>query len=426
MTAQSVFSPRVLVGWLAAAILTFAASLYFMGSGEGKKSGGDTIGPSSFSRSAIGYAGIAEILRRLDVAVVKSQHDAAGKLRPGGVLVLTEPKGKFDADEDAADDIPRAKALLLILPKWVGLPSLTHPGWIGKALAVDESIPRAALRLALPAGEIVRPGGRQTWSANQLGVAPTLDTTVQLMRAQSLKPIIASNDGILLGELRQKSRRVWILADPDVMDNHGVVRDGNAALSVALINALRGADGNVVFDETLHGFVARPASPVKLLFQFPFVFATVQGALAVALLLWATLGRFGAPAPVAAGLDAGKLALVENTARLLDFAGHQRMMVRRYLQAALRDVARELRAPRGLSDDALVDWLKRIGAARGVATDIGALYREVETGAEPARFTAIAAATHQWKGEILNGPEPDTRRDRRAPDGGAQGRRRSG
>ena len=161
------------------------------------------------------------------------------------------------------------------------------------------------------------------------------------------------------------------------------------------------ADGNVVFDETLHGYVARPTSPVKLLFQFPFVFATAQGALAVALLLWATLGRFGAPAPVAAGLDAGKLALVENTARLLDFAGHQRMMVRRYLQAALRDVARELRAPRGLSDDALVDWLKRIGAARGVATDIGAVYREVETGAEPARFTAIAATTHQWKREII-------------------------
>lgn len=426
MTAQSVFSPRVLVGWLAAAVLAFAASLYLMGSGEGKKPGGDTIGPSSFSRSAIGYAGIAEILRRLDVAVVKSQHDAVGKLRPGGVLVLTEPKGKFDADADAADDIPRAKALLLILPKWVGLPSLTHPGWIGQALTVDESIPQAALRLALPAGEIVRPDAQQAWSANEIGVAPTLDATVQLMRAKELKPIVASSDGILLGELRQKGRRIWLLADPDVMDNHGVVRDGNAAFSVALINALRGSDGNVVFDETLHGYVARPTSPVKLLFQFPFVFATAQGALAVALLLWATLGRFGAPAPVAAGLDAGKLALVENTARLLDFAGHQRMMVRRYLQAALRDVARELRAPRGLSDDALVDWLKRIGAARGVATDIGAVYREVETGAEPARFTAIAATTHQWKGEILNGPEPDTRRDRRAQDGSAQGRRRAG
>jgi hypothetical protein len=426
MSPTSVFSPRVLIGWLAALVLTFAASLFLMGRGDGGKPGADAIGPSSFSRSAIGYAGLAEVLRRLDIAVVKSQYNALGKLRPGGVLVITEPRGTFDAAQIAGDDILKAKTLLLILPKWTGPPSEAHRGWIAKAFMVDESTAAAALNLAVAKAEIRRPHAVETWSENRLGAAPSLDASVQLMRSDKLKPIVAGADGILVGEIAEHGQRLWVLADPDVVDNHGIGRGGNADFAVALIEALRRDDGNVVFDETVHGYIAQPASPLKLLFQFPFVFATVQGALAVILLLWATVARFGAPAPPAAALEAGKLALIENTAKLLDFAGHHRMMVRRYLQAALRDAARELRAPRGLSDDALVDWLERVGAARGVPAGIAGLYHEVESGAEPQRLTAIAAATHQWKGEILNGPAADPRHHRRAQDGGAQGRRRSG
>lgn len=429
MSAPSVFSPRLLLGWLAAAVLIFAASLFFLGAGgDSGKPGADTIGPSSFSRSAIGYAGIAEILHRLDIPVVKSQYHALGKLHAGGVLVITDPKPTMVVDDDATvdDDLEGAKTMLLVLPKWHGVASEQHRGWIETAHLIDSESVRWALCLALAKGDVVRPGLLKGWSQNQLGVAPTLDDTVQLMRGAQLKPIVANSDGILVGEIPRKGRRLWILADPDVMANHGIGLKGNAAFSVALIDALRGSGGNVVFDETLHGYVARPVSPLKLLVQFPFVFATAQLLLAVALLLWATVGRFGAPAAAAVALDAGKLGLIENTAKLLDFAGHHRMMVRRYGQASVRDAARLLRAPRGLSDGQLVDWLQRVGRARGVTSDIALLYREIEAGAEAKRLTAIAGAIHYWKGEILNGPAADPRRDRRAQDRGSQGRRRPG
>ncbi len=39
----------------------------------------------------------------------------------------------------------------------------------------------------------------------------------------------------------------------------------------------------------------------------------------------------------------------------------------------MRDVARQLHAPRGLSGEALVEWLRRVGTARGVEVDCGAL-----------------------------------------------------
>ena len=64
MSVAALFPRRLLIAWIGAALLTFAAALYFMGGG-GRESGGDAVGPSTFSRSAIGYAGIAEILRRL-------------------------------------------------------------------------------------------------------------------------------------------------------------------------------------------------------------------------------------------------------------------------------------------------------------------------------------------------------------------------
>jgi len=71
-----------------------------------------------------------------------------------------------------------------------------------------------------------------------------------------------------------------VLADPDVIANHGLARDGNAALAVAVIGRLRAGNGGVVFDETVHGYVAKPANPFMLLFRFPFVVATAQGLLA--------------------------------------------------------------------------------------------------------------------------------------------------
>ena len=50
-----------------------------------------------------------------------------------------------------------------------------------------------------------------------------------------------------MGELNDRNRRVWVLSDPDLLSNRGIAREGNAALVVTIVNRLRGARGNVVF-----------------------------------------------------------------------------------------------------------------------------------------------------------------------------------
>jgi hypothetical protein len=177
--------------------------------------------------------------------------------------------------------------------------------------------------------------------------------------------------------------------------------------------------GKVVFDETVHGFVSKPLSPFFLLFSFPFVVATAQALIALALLLWATMARFGAPQSAPAPLSAGRSGLLQNVAKLIEFTGHQRVIVARYVRETVREVAHALHAPRALGGTALVAWLRRVGGARGVDIDCGALIEQAEllasagsaTGRrEASALVRLARDTHRWKGEILDGRAGDPRR----------------
>jgi hypothetical protein len=402
--AAPIFSRKLMLGWIAGAIVIFAASLYLMGSKEYE--GPEAAGASTYSRSAIGHAGIFDVLQRLDIPVIKSLSNSMEKVGAGGVLVLAEPRASFRQD----DLISKLKAerVLLVLPKWVGLPSDRHPGWVREVRARGTSDPSSVVDLVASRMEVVREDGPVLWTTNELDLRPDVVQPTQLMRGTGLRPVIAGDKGMLVGELVERNRRVLVLSDPDVIANHGLARQGNAALAVALVKRLRGANGTVVFDETIHGYTAPAENPFALLFRFPFVIATVQGLIAVGLLLWATLGRFGAPQSAPPPLSAGRAGLLQNMAKLIEFTGHQQVMIRRYVEETLRHVARQLHAPRSLAGDALVAWLKRVGGARGVSVDCASLLQQArELGAagrrDQASLVRLARETHRWQGEMLDG-----------------------
>ena len=405
MSGEPVFSGRLLAGWIAGAVVVFAISLYLMGGGE--VSGPESTGPSTFSRSAVGHAGLAEVLQRLGIAVVKSRYNSLEKLAPGSVLVIAEPR-PGQQSEEAIRMLLKADRILLVLPKWTGLPSEQTPGWLREVRPRSTNDAQWALNLVAPRAQVVREDGEVRWTTNPLGPAPNLAAPTQLLRGGDLRPIIAADRGMLVGEISGRDRTIWVLSDPDLISNHGLARDANATLAVALIKRLRGADGSVVFDETVHGYVAKPMSPLLLLFSFPFVVATAQGLIAVGLLLWATMARFGAPQPLPPPLSAGRGGLLQNMAKLIELHGHQQIMVRRYVQETVRDVASQLHAPRGLSGEALLAWLERVGAARGVEVDCRALMDGAgRLGAAQRRDSSslvrLARDAHRWKGEILDG-----------------------
>ncbi len=396
-------SQRLLIGWITAAALIFLLSLYFMGSTEQSNS---SVGPSSLSRSAVGYAGLADMLQKRDFPVVKSRFDSLGQVTPGGVLVIAEPL-PGTKNEQIMRTLLKADNILLILPKWFGRASESKPTWIGEATHIDPEVAAWALHLVAPKADLTD-AGSATFTTNPFNLAPNIVAPIRLMHGDRLQPIVGTADGMLLGLLRDRDRTIWVLSDPDIMSNHGLARSGNPALALAIIDRLRSGAGSIVFDETIHGFLAERQNPFKLLFRFPFVIALIQGVLALALLLWATVGRFGTPQAAPSSISAGRQQLLENIAKLVDTSGHRDVMIKRYVLETLRDVGRQLHAPRGLSTAALIGWLQRVALARKVTVDCSPLITEAAMLGEsrvrnPAVLVRLARDIHRWKGEIIDG-----------------------
>jgi hypothetical protein len=416
---------RVAAAWTAAVILLVIATIALAIFGPTSTY---TAGASAFSRSAIGYAGVADVMNRLGARVVKSRKDSVSQLDPAGVLVLAEPPPTASAPQMSR--LMNAHTVLLVLPKWNGKESQSHRGWIDSAELLPPFFARAASQVGNI--DVVRVPRVTAWLRNEIGRAPVISQGgVQLIKSNRLRPVIGNDSGMLVGELRSGARRLWILADPDPMENHGIADPDNAVFAVALINALRGADGNVVFDEVIHGFEDKGGSPMRLLFEFPFVLATVQGVIAVALLLWATMRRFGAPVSPPVELPSGKLSLIEATANLLDFARHRPIIIQRYVHAIVQDVARQLHAPAGLSGPALVEWLGRTARVRDAQIDCGAVVRRTDQlvgggRSAVAQLAMLARDIFRWKREVTDGGSGYSRIDRGDPQRGRQGGRRTG
>lgn len=421
MTTTAVFSPRAMLGWLAAVVAAFALSIYFLAFSKPPER--PAVGPSASSRSAIGFAGLAELIRRTGTTVTrvdgagagagKSGDKSGGKSgnKPGTLVVLANPMDTQSVDDAGRYSFPRnAASVLIILPKWRGYPDPLHSGWITEASAVPLVEDDHVLAKAGIDGHTARVPRPETWTTNTLGITPELPAEVQVIQDTKLRPVIGAAGRVLLGEITEGNRRIWVAADPDMLANHGLFSGRNPELAVTLVDALAPAHGEVTFDEWVRG-TAVPAAgnALTLMLQFPYIIVTLQLIAAAAFLLWAAMPRFGVPMPTPEVLAAGKQRLIDNAASLLRFSGHPEVVITSYVRLNVRSAARQLRSPPGLDWRQLVAWLTRVGTARGVGVDFADLIRRAEAlattpGAGARALVDIVHDTHRWKREILNGP----------------------
>jgi hypothetical protein len=408
MSDTRIVSPRVLVGWVGAAAAIFALSLYVMGLSGGPSA---EVGASVFSRSAIGYLGFAELMQRLGLHVVKGPTAMREASEPATLLVVTGSVSSIDTPEKR-QALAVASRALFIVPKWTGTRSENHAGWIDEARQLSPSEADWMIVQAGSRGRAARIETPAQWTTNTLGVTPSLAKTTQVITGSELKPIVASDAGILVGERTERGRRVWIVADPDIVANHGLLKGDNAELAMRLIGQLRYSGGSIVFIETpragTSGYRPPPSNPLNLLFMPPFVFVTLNGLALVGLLLWATMPRFGKPHPTPLLMAAGKEGLIHNAAHLLAFANYREPIVASYVRATVRGVARRLRAPRDADDAATVAWLDRVARARGHNVDLNDIMQRADTmargkRADVAGIVGLARDTFRWKREMLGG-----------------------
>jgi hypothetical protein len=365
-----------------------------------------------YSVSAIGHHGIVEVLEELDVPVVVSRHGSGVKAKDG-LLVIAEPVVPPDDTEAAAklhDLVTSAKTVLVVLPKWYGTPNSDNRRWLEDITFLDSAEVEATLRALDSSASVARgvpsPVSLDTYDLGTPNFHLAEDFEVAQTVVGDSRDVHRLGNNALVLEIYIEDTTVFVLTDPDVMNNAGLTRSGNARFAVSLIDQLR-EGGPVVFDETLHGFAEEP-SLWKALFRFPLAVVSLHVLLLMVVVVWAGLGRFGPARGAPPALAAGKEYLVRNTAALLRVAGHHSHALERYFTGAVDTVRAELHAPRDLATVDLPAWLERVRVARGGSIPFPELRDQVADAVRSRSARAVLAAAdrvHRWRLEMTHGPQ---------------------
>jgi hypothetical protein len=153
------------------------------------------------------------------------------------------------------------------------------------------------------------------------------------------------------------------------MNNHGLSLAENAAWSLGLVAALRGADTRPVYlalEPVPPGEPfqrpephERTAEDLSRFFAWPLSALWAMAALVLALTVWRGLRRFGplTAAPTGA-LETSRTAAIQAKARLLRLAGADQRMAGEFIRSHLSQIATQVLGPGHGSDAGVQRWLQ--------------------------------------------------------------------
>jgi hypothetical protein len=217
--------------------------------------------------------------------------------------------------------------------------------------------------------------------------------SLQTISGNNWIPLVSSADGgAVLAKL--EGRPVYVLADPDLMNTHGLSDLPTAALAVSMIKNLRSGNGPVHFDVTLNGLATTP-SLLRKVFEPPFLGATLCAILAAMLMAFHAAIRFGTPPAPPPVYARGKAALVGNAADMIRMLHREPRMAVRYAQATRNLVLRALGVRRAL-DAADSDMLLK-NLERGDQLTYSGLLAEAQTVSSRATLVAVARRFYEWR-----------------------------
>lgn len=364
-----------------AAAIAFAAFLALGAFADEWRSGRDG-GAHALSVAGTGFSGIVELLGAARPGPHRIARDPFA-VAAAPLLVVTPPVfgGNLQEMIRKRDDRPT----LIVVGKWSTAPDPAHSGWvratglIGPFASIalsgldqrTDAEKKASAEHFTTSVRDVHAGERLVWADGNLDLPSP--RKLQTVDSTLLEPLlVARGGGIVLGKLRDKP--MYVLADPDLIDNQALATLTGARNAVALFDQLPGGD-QAVFDVTMNGYERSP-NLLKLALTPPFLPATLCLLAAALLALALAAARFGPKASVARAFAYGSRALIDNAADLIAQARREGRFAARYAT-----LARDRVTARGLVPDADFDQLSGIAA-------------QATTGADGL---VAARALNQWK-----------------------------
>jgi hypothetical protein len=400
---RGAFSMRVALALVFVGVFSFSAFMALSAFAP-ELARGDDGRSHALSRSAIGFSG-AVILARARGDVVNVRRGARGQASPP--LVVFTPETPPSADEV----INRAYfGRLVVLPKWRAAPDMMHRGWVRRfGLYDSESLDPFFEEFAPNARiERVEGTGRPLLSYTYDEIGPSAGAVLRAGAIESLQylagkvfePVVTDSEGrIVLGRIYYEDEPIFVLADPDFLNNFGLADRDTARAGMAMLDLLRQRDAPFAFDVTLNGF-ERSRSLLRLALAPPFLAATLCLAAAAALMGWRAVSHGGPKAHEERAIALGKRALADNSAALLRIARRGHRMGWGYAQLIAAEAAARIGFSRSESSETIA-LLDRIGARHGLTRRYSELAAEASAAETPAAMLAAARELHAWKEEII-------------------------
>ena len=401
MKAAEVFNPRMVVGLIAAGVLAFAAMLLLMAYGAGANPQGSRDGRAhALSTAATGFKGLVTLIDAFhDTRIVR--HDR-GIQSENLLVVALEPGTDADAVGELLDQ-RRGRATLIILPKWLTIDDPARRGWVravGPIAGRSAQGVLAGADVAVVEGDAPSPAfapGDDILS----GLRIPVPRSPQTVSGKNLQRLVGRAGGrALIARIGDQPH--YVVADPDLLNNHGLRNPTTARTAVAMIQRMNatGATG-VDFDVTLNGFGSSESSGsvLRMAFEPPFLAMTL--ALLAAALLAGLHGawRFGPARREERAIALGKAALVENSAGLLRLANREAHLGGAYADVVRQEAARITAAPHWLQGEDLDRYLDRM--TRRGEPSFAELAGRLASARHRHAVMAAARALFAWKKGII-------------------------
>lgn len=400
-----VFSARVAIILFLVGVFSFSAFITLSTFAPDFMDGDDGEA-HALSKSAIGYAAMIKLARGEGRQVHVSRNEP-GRLSTKLVVLTPETEVKL-ADLSRLAHIDA----LIVLPKWLPRASQTRRGWVRETSPFSEETIAAILKDIAPKARINQANGSSApvlltnpnptrLNTNPGTMRPGKITSLQTIIAPEITPIVTTADGKTILGLAdiEESPRIFVLSDPDFLNNLGFADIATARTGMALLDALSGTDDPITFDVTLNGF-QRSRSLMRLAFEPPLLAATLSFVIVAAMLAWRAATRSG---PVARGRRAialGKRTLADSSAALIRLAGRDATMAPRYAQMVRTVVAEHIHVARDAGETTSAE-LDRIAQSRGVPATYSELAHEAESAKTSLETLNAARRLHAWTGDMI-------------------------